>query len=217
MKVFVISDIHGEAAYIDRAADLINSSDLIILSGDISGRTGKRGSAEKIISSLEQFNKRMLAVHGNWDRRDVLDLLVEKNYSIHGEGKIVNGTGFFGVGGSNITPMDTPTEYDDEKIYEFLAKGYEMVSGADRRICVSHAPPKGIKDRTFLGLHAGSSGVKRFLEGHDVDLCLCGHIHEAYGIKNIDGMVVVNSGTFRKGRYVLVKINTSITAVKGKL
>ncbi len=217
MKVFAISDLHGESVFIDRAADIIRGSDLVIIAGDISGRSGQRNSAERIINSLGKYNRNILAVHGNWDRRDVLDLLIERDYSIHSDGRTINGVGFFGAGGSNKTPMDTPTEYDDDKLYEFLEKGYDKIRDADTRICISHVPPKGIKDRTFLGLHAGSSAVRRFLENHDVNLCLCGHIHEAYGIKTIDGLIVANSGTFRKGRYVQVKINGAITAVKGKL
>ena len=54
---------------------------------------------------------------------------------------------------------------------------------ASRIVLISHAPPRGIRDRSFLGLRGGSHSVKAFLEEHPVSLCLCGHIHEAAGIE----------------------------------
>ena len=84
-------------------------------------------------------------------------------------------------------------------------------------VLVSHVPPRQVRDRTFLGLHGGSRAVREFLETRPVDLCMTGHIHEAFGIENASGCVVVNSGSFKKGRYSLIEIGTTVRVEQGKL
>jgi len=158
-----------------------------------------------------------VAVHGNWDRVEVLGLLEERGYSVHGRGTVRNGIGFFGVGGSNQTPMNTASEYGEEEIAGFLEAGYRDMAGAGRVVLVSHVPPRRVRDRTFIGLRGGSRAVKAFIEKKPVDLCLTGHIHEAFGSESSSGCMVVNSGSFKKGRYSFIEIGTTIRVDQGKL
>jgi uncharacterized protein len=216
MKLFAISDIHGETKHIAAAAGLIGTADIVVISGDIA-RDGDRASAEEVLSLVEQVTDNIVAVHGNWDRDDVLDLLEERGYSVHGKGLAREGIGFFGVGGSSQTPMNTASEYSEEDIAEFLEAGYRDVAGAARTVLVSHVPPRRVRDRTFLGLRGGSRSVREFLEKNRVDLCLTGHIHEAFGSENLSGCMVVNSGSFKKGRYSLIEIGTTVRVFQGKL
>jgi uncharacterized protein len=216
MKLFVISDIHGETKYFDAAAGLIDSADLVVISGDLT-KNGTRDSAEEILERIERRSKKIIAVHGNWDKDEVRQLLDQKGYGIHGKGQIIKGIGFFGVGGSSQTPMNTTSEYTDEELYKFLSAGYHEVAGSTRTVLVSHAPPRRVRDRTFIGLRGGSQAVREFINAHHVDLCLTGHIHEAFGIDELGGCRVVNSGSFKKGRYSLIDVGDSITATQGTL
>lgn len=216
MKIFAISDIHGEMKYFDAAAGLIREADLVVISGDIA-KNGDVRSSREVLSLVEGITDAIVAVHGNWDRDEVLKLLEERGYSVHGRGIVRNGIGFFGVGGSSQTPMNTASEYSEEEIAGFLESGYRDVAGAGRVVLVSHVPPRRVRDRTFLGLRGGSRAVKEFLEKKPVDLCLTGHIHEAFGSENASGCVVVNSGSFKKGRYSLVEIGTTVRVDPGKL
>ncbi|MCK5759339.1 MAG: metallophosphoesterase family protein [Clostridiales bacterium] len=206
MNIFSISDIHGEIKFIDKAAAFISDADIVTIAGDIS-KDGTSKSADKIISEIEKYNKNIIAVHGNWDREDVQDFLEERGYSVHGKGRVVNDVAFFGSGGSNRTPMKTPSEYSEEKIKETLISAYDMVKDSKKKILISHSPPKGIKDRTFLGIKAGSSALTEFIAENKIDLILCGHIHEAHGIKKVDSLFVANSGSFKKGRYISVNFD----------
>jgi Icc-related predicted phosphoesterase len=43
-----------------------------------------------------------------------------------------------------------------------------------------------------------------------VDLCLCGHIHEAWGIERSGGTIIANGGSFKKGRYVCIDLDGNI-------
>ena len=216
MMLFAISDIHGATKPIDESAPLIRKADWVVIAGDIT-RTKTRTEAADVIACVEQYSTRILSVHGNWDRPEVKDYLEEKGYSLHGKGRILDGIGFFGVGGSSPTPLNTATEYTEEEIALALRTGYEQVHAVARIVLISHVPPRGIRDRSFLGLRGGSHSVKAFLEEHPVSLCLCGHIHEAAGIERFHRTLVANSGSFKRGRYVSVDIGSDIVATEGRV
>ena len=216
MKLFAVSDIHGATKPIERAAALIRESDLVVIAGDLT-HTRTRAEAVDVIACLEQFSNRILAVHGNWDKIEVNDFLEEKGYSLHGKGRVLEGIGFFGLGGSSPTPIKTATTYTEEEIDEILRAGYEQVQEASQAVLISHAPPRGVRDRSFIGLRGGSRSVKAFLERHLVSLCLCGHIHEAHGIERFQNTIVANSGSFKKGRYMSIEIGPNLAAKPGRV
>lgn len=216
MKLFAVSDIHGATKPIEKAAPLIRESDWVVIAGDIT-HTRTRAEAVDVIACLEQFSSRILAVHGNWDKTEVKDLLEEKGYSLHGKGRVLAGTGFFGLGGSSPTPIKTATTYTEDEIALTLQAGYEQVSDASQVVLISHVPPRGVRDRSFIGLRGGSRSVRAFLERHPVSLCLCGHIHEASGIERFQNTIVANSGSFKKGRYVSIEIGPNLAARSGRI
>ena len=216
MKLFAISDIHGATKPIEAAAALIRAADGVVVSGDITrGKT--RSEAEEVVACIEQYSTRILAVHGNWDRPEVMTFLEDKGYSLHGTGRTLDGTGFFGLGGSSPTPIHTATEYTEKDIDGLLRVGYQTVHEAARTVLVSHVPPRGVRDRSFLGLRGGSHSLKRFLETHPVSLCLCGHIHEAAGIERFRDTLVANAGSFKRGHYLTVELGHTITVTAGRV
>jgi Icc-related predicted phosphoesterase len=209
MKILAISDIHGSLQPIEAGAKLIREADLIVIAGDIT-RGGTAEEARQILSHISQYNSNIIAVHGNWDRSEVRDLLKEWGYGIHATGREIDGIGFFGVGGSNPTPINTPSDYSEEELSDFLSRGYETVKHTERIILISHAPPRGARDRMFLGMRVGSKSVGEFLSQNRVDLCICGHIHEAHGQEQMHDTLVLNTGSFISGRYAIVDITDSI-------
>ncbi len=215
MKLLLISDIHGDLSFFPAAEKEMRTADLIVVSGDLTSR-GSSGQAEKIISIIEGINRNIAAVHGNWDGGEVLELLEERGYSLHARGRVLGGIGFFGAGGSSPTPMNTPTEYSEDELAEILQSGYRDLPAKERVVLVSHAPPRKTRDRTFLGIRGGSQSVRQMIEEHRVDLCLCGHIHEAAGVDMLNGCRVANPGSFKKGKYMTIDIDETITVEKGK-
>lgn len=216
MKLFVVSDIHGATKPIDNAASLIREADWIVISGDIT-HTKTRAEAADVLACFERYSTRILAVHGNWDRLEVKDFLEEKGYSLHGKGRVLEGIGFFGMGGSSPTPVKTATVYTEQEIAIILRKGYEQVREASQVVLISHVPPRRVRDRSFIGLRGGSYSVKAFLEVNPIALCLCGHIHEAAGIERFQNTLVANSGSFKKGRYLSVEIGSDLVATPGRV
>ncbi len=216
MRIFAISDIHGNIQALNKASAQIRDSDLVIISGDITEYGSKKEAAE-VLDLIELYNKNILAVHGNIDKYEVFELLEERGYSIHGTCRVVEGVAFFGVGGSSPTPMKTPTEYSEETIMEVLHSGYSNVNGETRKVLVSHTPPKGTRDRTYFGLRGGSKSIKNFLKKYKIDLCLTGHIHEARGVSKFKESIIANSGCFKKGKYLSVEIGEEINITRARI
>ncbi len=216
MNIIAISDIHGNLNVIDEISDQIKESDLVIISGDIT-KKGTRLEAKEVLNHIEKYNSNILAVHGNIDRSEVIQLLEEKGYCIHNTFRIIDDIAFFGVGGSSPTPMNTPTEYSEEKIMEYLHNGFKDINSASHIVLVTHTPPRGKRDRTFLGLRGGSKSIKKFIKSNKIDLCLAGHIHEAHGVTNLEDCIVANSGSFKKGRYLSIEINGKIDICRQKV
>lgn len=216
MKLFAIADLHGALAPIDTAEDQIRESDIVIITGDIT-KKGTREEARQIVDYISRYNENMLCVHGNMDRKEVMEFLVEKGYSLHGRGGMISGVGFFGLGGSNKTPMRTRTEYSEEELWDFLCSGYEQIKNAETIVLISHVPPRGLRDRTFFGKRVGSTSVKKFIDENRIDICLSGHIHEASGYEYYNNTLVVNTGSFKKGRYASLDIGDTIFVKKGRL
>ncbi|HPA71236.1 MAG TPA: acylphosphatase, partial [Spirochaetota bacterium] len=172
----------------------------------------------EVVGAVENLPDGRVQLEAMGDEAEVRAFLEERGYGIHGAGCVVGGAGFFGVGGSNITPVHTRSEYDEETIMELLEKGYDAVRGAREKVLVSHTPPKGICDRTFLFIRAGSVSVRDFLARHDdVRLCLCGHIHEAAGWRFEGNACVANAGAFKRGRYLEVDFGDGITVRTGRM
>jgi Icc-related predicted phosphoesterase len=216
MNIFAISDIHGFIEPMDHLERQIASADMVLVAGDIT-RNGRGDEARLIMERIEGLNGKILAVHGNWDGREVLEYLEQKKYSLHADGRIIDGIGFLGLGGSSPIPIKTRTEYREEEILDFLETGMRKVSAARSIVLVSHVPPRGMRDRTFLGLRGGSRSLRDFLLRNPVSACICGHIHEAWGIERFDSLTVANAGSFRKGTYITGSVNGGISLAPGRV
>ena len=214
MKLFALSDVHGDLRHFDAAAPIMESADAVVICGDLMRACSPR-SAERALARIEAHAKAVIAVPGNWDRDAVRVMLDERGYGVHGRGRIIGGVGFFGVGGSGRGEVMTASGSRD--IRAVLEEGYSQVAGAMRAVMVTHAPPLGFVDRSFIGLRGGSRDVRDFLEGHRVDLCLSGHIHEAFGVDRLNGCMVANSGSFKQGRYSLAEVGETISVAQGAL
>lgn len=193
MRIIAFGDIHMDCRAIEKIPDL-EHADLVIITGDLTNFGGKR-DALKILDEVRRINPRCYAVHGNLDLPEVGDLLSELGISLHGTGIIQGETGLFGVGGSNITPFNTPSEYTEEEIGEFVTRAHDHVQDAPVKILVSHAPPYGtVADQINNGMHVGSKAIREFIEKYQPDFCFTGHIHEARGEDTIGRSLVLNPG-----------------------
>ena len=204
MRIVCASDIHLAFGAIERLADELRDADLVLLAGDLT-HFGDPPEAFQVVDAFRRHGPRVLAVTGNLDMVWVIDAFRDAGISLHGDGVMLGSLGIFGCGGSNITPMDTPTEWEEPELTAILERGYATVAAAARRLLVCHVPPFDTRlDRLVNGTPVGSPAVRQFLEQRQPNLAVVGHIHEGRGIDRIGGTIIVNPGPLRDGGYVVV-------------
>jgi len=214
MKLAAFTDIHG--AY-ERVVKILKkeSPDLAIVGGDLT-TVGSVREAEQAIEQFREFTPAIFCVAGNMDLPQH-DLLFERlGISLNGQGRMHEGIGFFGVSAAPLSPLRTPYELTEEALAARIAEGYRTVKHAARRVFVPHAPPYGTRvDIIHAGIHVGSTAVRDFIEDHQPDLVLCGHIHESRGEDRLGKTRIVNCGPAQKGYYCMVEFSPEIkTGIK---
>ncbi len=209
MRIVSFGDIHMALPTIERLAPELAQADLVILSGDLTNFGGRK-DAEQVLMATQRHARSLLAVSGNLDRPEVIDLLCERGLSLHGESRRIGDLGIFGCGGSNLTPMHTPTELSEEELRTVLDRACSQVADAAHLLMVCHTPPANTAtDRIHTGQHVGSPAVRAFIEAHQPAACITGHIHESAGIDRIGRTTVVNAGALRDGGYIVVSLDAA--------
>ncbi len=208
MRILALSDLHGKCSTLNKILLASGEVDLILFAGDITD-LGFIGSA-KVLEKL--WGKKVLAVQGNcdlpWDKA-FFDF--SRAINLHASSVQIDDVLFMGLGGSNITPYNTPYELTECEIHQILEK-FKGVIGSypGRKILVSHVPPFEILDLTRDYINAGSYALREFIEGSELDLVVCGHIHEAYGIDRLGKTLIVNTGAAEAGHAALIEIDSGI-------
>lgn len=206
MIVVGLTDIHSQTAGIHRMRAELTAADVAVLVGDITN-FGKADDVERVVSAVRQHNGRLLAVSGNCDYTEVDRYLDENGLDLHAKGRTIDGIRFVGLGGSMITPFNTPNEYTEAELQHFLESAVSHVPPDGPMVLVAHQPPIDTAcDRIRSGQHVGSRAVRAFIEKHQPLVCFTGHIHEAVAIDTIGKTQVVNSGQLGRGRYAYARI-----------
>jgi len=204
MKIVSISDVHMATRNLARMVEIWRDTDLAIIAGDLTN-FGGIDDARRVLDEVRGCCKQVLAVPGNLDKLETFPFFEREGIALHGKGMIIDGVGFFGCGGSSITPFKTPSEFTEDEIYAALAQGYEAVRDARPLIMVCHNPPLETKcDRLLNGKAVGSPAARRFIEEYQPDVCISGHIHESAATDKIGATTVLNAGPFKGGGYIVV-------------
>jgi Icc-related predicted phosphoesterase len=224
MKIIVFGDIHMATGLVEQIPG-ITTADLVLLNGDL---TNYGGTAEvrQVLDDVMQINPNVLAQYGNLDRPEVNEYLEELGINLHGQARLVQGeVCLVGLGGSNYTPFNTPSEFAEEDLLDLAATAFrqakeytELAEPLQKKkipvVFISHVPPlKTAVDTLRSGKHVGSAAVRRLIEHYHPDLCICGHIHEGKGIDKINTTPVYNTGMLRQGGWAEITIEHSTLAV----
>ncbi len=203
MKIVSFGDVHMAIAQMNKIAVELASADLLLLSGDLTN-FGGRAEAAKVVHAAQHYCPQVLALPGNVDRPEVIDFLQDEQVHLHRTSRRVGEIVFFGCGGSNITPFRTPLEYQDEELGAILADAYRGVAEVPVQLMVCHTPPYATTlDRLTNATPVGSLAVRRFIEQHQPQVCITGHIHESSGIDHIGRTTILNAGPFVAGGYIV--------------
>ena len=204
MKIVSFGDVHMAVAQMSKIAVELASADLIILSGDLTNFGGHTDAA-KVVYAAKSYCPQVLALPGNVDQPEVIDFLQTAQVSLHRENRRLGELALFGCGGSNITPFHTPLEYEDDELRAILADAYVGVE-TPLQLMVCHTPPYATKlDRLTNGTPVGSQAVRQFIERHQPQVCITGHIHESPGVDRIGRTKILNAGPFVAGGYIVAR------------
>lgn len=213
-------DLHDDISRLDEIPELQGAAGILV-TGDIT----MVGGVEQARRALEPLARRvplLLAQIGNMDRGEVTGWLEERGWNLHARAKeLFPGVLALGVGGSNVTPFRTPSEFTEEQLAAWMEQAYaearQLMAAAahpfgttavtPRLVLVSHTPPHtSACDRLRSGASAGSTAVRAFIEKYQPDICLCGHIHESRAQDRIGKTLVINPGTLSTGGYVALRL-----------
>jgi Icc-related predicted phosphoesterase len=213
MRFVCFGDIHMAFGAIARLAPVLRDADAAVLTGDLT-TFGDPPDALRVVEAVRAHCPVVMAVTGNLDMATVIDDFRGRGISLHGTGRRFGALGVFGCGGSNITPMDTPTEFEEEELAAILEAAHATVADAPRTLMICHTPPYDTRlDRLMNGQPVGSPAVRAFIERRRPQVAVVGHIHEGRGVERIGDTLVLNAGALRDGGYVLVEDDgTRITA-----
>jgi len=194
MKILAVADFHGSQYRLNIVLENIKkySPELVIVCGDIT----QFGPGEVATNFLNQIPVETFAIPGNIDSSDVTEVINKskaKNISLKKLEK--NDIPFVGVGGDTISQSDV-------QIIEKLLD--------EKSVLISHAPPHGFQDKTFIGTHAGNEELRKIVDECRPRLVICGHIHESPGFTKTNNTIIVNCSMGKRGRGALIEINKDI-------
>ncbi len=189
MKIVCISDTHGRHHDVQ-----LPSGDMLIHAGDVSA-----GGTESQIKDFlrwfsEQDFKYKIFIAGNHDFLFERDLetakgLIPENVIYLQESSItVEG---FKIYGTPITPYFLNWAFNRHP-GEDIEKHVNKIP-PDVDILISHGPPYGILDINVNGHHCGCQSLSSKIEKIKPKLLICGHIHEAYGQRQIGKTTFINA------------------------
>lgn len=204
MRILLATDIHASRRALEQIPLAIreHGPDLFFACGDLTNF----GPVEYARELMGRIRIRAMAVPGNCDPPQVLDVLEELGVNLHLRKTIVQGHTLVGLGGSNPTPFGTPFELEEDEIWRGLDPIMER--GA---ILASHPPPYGHLDVVPRAGHVGSRSVARIVEKYRPRAVLCGHIHEGRGIEEGE-VTMINPGAAKDGHLGLVDIGERVVA-----
>jgi hypothetical protein len=195
VRLLVFSDIHGDYAALER--HMAVEADTYVAAGDL---TSWGRGLERCGEILRKRAGRVWVLPGNHESAEQITAFCGRFglHDFHGKTLPADGYHVAGLGYSNPTPFHTPGEYPEAE----LALRLEAFAALRPLVLICHCPPAGTPlDLIRKGVHGGSTAVREFIERHQPEHFICGHIHEAEGVETAIGASrCVNAG--RRG-YVL--------------
>jgi hypothetical protein len=192
MKILATADIHGDKKLVDKLVKNSKGADVIVIAGDL---TWAERDLRNIIGPLKKYGKPIIMIPGNHETLasvDFLESLYKPGvYNLHARGIKIGDTCFIACGSGNIGLF----QLSDEEVADSLEEALSEVKGCSKTVLITHVPPYDSLLDNLGWTKAGSLAVRRFIEKHQPDLCLCGHIHETAGLIEVIGKTkVMNVG-----------------------
>ena len=191
MKILCFSDLHRDQDAAKRLVTMAETADVVIGAGDFANR--HEGAADSL-DILSQIDLPAVLVPGNGETLEELQAAAATWKSatvLHGQGCVIGGVPFWGVGGGiPVTPFgDWSYDFSEEEAKPLLDG---TPSGG---VLVVHSPPIDTVDHDSHGLIRGSRAIRDAAESKKPQLIVCGHIHSDWGRQvNLGPTRILNAG-----------------------
>jgi Icc-related predicted phosphoesterase len=211
MKITALSDIHNKPIKGREIEEDIKSSELVVVSGDITS-FASRHRAEVIFDGLRELNNAIAAITGNCDTEEIAALIEEYGISVNGKCRKYCGVNVIGVNG-------VESDRFHGAFYNTLVTAARGTADDEPLIVISHQPCAGTSVSDRGGYDGGSNSIRKFITQRKPMLAFSGHIHEAFGKDKVDSTTVINPGAYTEGRYATLEVDIKtkkVTNVKFK-
>ena len=206
MDVLLLADLHGQFGKIDSFLDL--GADAVFIAGDLT----QMGPADSVEPLLSRIDVPCFAVPGNCDPKEILDVLEHSDcVSLHASQINLGKISIAGIGGSNPTPFACPFEMTDKQIDDILHQVIGKMERTVHNVLLAHVPPYETLD-SVNGEHVGSQAMRRHMK--TFDLICCGHVHEERGVKDVEGVKIVNPGPASSGNCAMIHFGNDPKEIK---
>lgn len=186
MKVLIFTDSHADIESILHVFEKSKEVDLVIFLGDLT-------YFEEGIDSIDllgAFPKKVIVMHGNHERKELMKMVCEDYDNLHFSHKEVIPIGdydFVTYGGGGFLHID-------EEFEEFTKEIKKKVRDPEKTILLFHAPPHETKlDEIFENHHTGTLSFRTFIEEIQPLASFSGHIHETEGLFDFIGETILHN------------------------
>ena len=194
MLILALSDLHGHLPTLPKL-----NLDVLVIAGDIcpvgthvrllEQAHWYRDVFNPWLESLDVKNKIITWGNHDWAPERVPHLMPTISASVLNDSGIgINGINFWGSPWQ-LRFHDWAFNLDEPEI----ARKYENIPN-NISVLVSHGPPFGYGDKTFLNENVGSPSLTKAIIDKNIKITITGHIHPAFGEYRIpSGQYVFNS------------------------
>ena len=179
-RLLVFSDLHCDMAAAAALVDAAKDADLVIGAGDFAQMHD--GLAETM-AALEEIAGKALYIPGN---NETVEALAGATTAQVIHGSVVDRVGLRIAGIGCAIPPLPPVPWNSCDMSEAEAANMlDRMDSAD--ILVTHSPPYGVVDAHASLGSIGSKAVHAWVEFHQPEVVLCGHIHDCWGQEGVIG------------------------------
>lgn len=188
MKILAFVDLHGSFSAIQELEKKAEKADLLVCAGDISIF---EQNLDRILHELSKIGKPLLMIHGNHETEELLKkecIKFENIKFIHKKRFDFKNYIFLGYGGGGFSVVDP----DFERFAEAQRK---KLKESDNVVLITHAPPYKTNVDKIGKDHHGNKSIADFIKKVDINLVICGHLHENMGKEDLIGKTrIINPG-----------------------
>ena len=221
MKITFISDTHNKHNHLTSKGmgNILGSGDVLVHAGDCTSM----GKSHEITNFLNWFGmtdfKHKIFIAGNHDfgfefHTDIAEEFKEKGiiYLFDSE-VVIDGVKFYG---SPWQPEFHNWAFNLPRGEKLAEKWSKIPTNTD--ILITHGPVYGILDYAPIGGHVGCEELYKKVFEVKPKIHVCGHIHDSYGQKSIDGVEFLNASvlddTYQHAhKPIVVEFNTETKEV----